>query len=149
MAGGLEKAAKMTMKGLTAPLTLPVKGAAALFKATPKSVKNFAGITALVAGAVGAAGYLAVNSRGTEFRDEDRQVAMIPPILTPQDLMAPSPMLAREDGPAEGHGEYEWRNRARPDVAAQQQVAASNPRMSAVAADNVAELGATDGAKRG
>lgn len=149
MAGGLETAARWTMKGFTAPITLPAKGAAALFRVTPKSVKNFAGITALVAGGIGLAGYFAVNPTGKQFdKNEDQLIAQIPELRMPESLMVQPAMMAQENGPAEGHGEFEWRNRARPDLAQQQQLAAVNPRMNAISPDNVTELGG-DGIKLG
>jgi len=133
-----------TLKFFATPITAPVKGAAALTRRMPTSVKNGAMITGLVAAGLGLATYLSLTPRGHEFHDEDRQVAMIPPILTPQDLMMNQSVATQEDGPQEGRGQYEWRNRARPDLAQQQQLAAQNPRMNAISPESVTELGSAN-----
>ncbi len=104
-----------------------------------------AGAAALIAASViGIGAYIAMSARGREFREEDRQTAQIPPMLTPQDLMmqATGQDLA---GPADGRGEFEFRNRvnaSRGQVLEQPALNAAQPRMSAIDPQSVAELGA-------
>ncbi len=104
-----------------------------------------AGAAALLAASVlGIGAYVAMSARGREFREEDRQVAQIPPLLTPQDLMMQA-MPQDLAGPADGRGEFEFRNRvnaSRGQVLEQPAVNAVQPRMSAIDPQSVAELGA-------
>ena len=66
----------------------------------------------IAAGVVGLGAYLAMSSRGQEHRESrDDQIAQIPPMLTPQDLMQmQAPQMAMESGPAEGRDPYHFRN---------------------------------------
>ncbi len=73
--------------------------------------KKLATASVLGAGVIGVGAYLAMSPRGQAFREgRDEQVAQIPPLLTPQDLMAGYSQSMVANGPAEGRGEYDFRN---------------------------------------
>lgn len=95
----------------TRPVAWTANGAAYTWKNTPKNVKIAGGIGAGIVALTGLAAYMATTTRGRQFREEDREVAQIPPMLTPQDLAQMSaPQMAMENGPAEGRGAYDFRN---------------------------------------
>jgi hypothetical protein len=118
------------------------EGAAMATGKTYGGAKTVMGVAAVLAGIAAASTYLGMNPTGKRFEEDDRQVAQIPPLLTPQDLMAAAPTMAEMSGPADGRGEYEFRNRVRPEQAAREMANAQQPRMSAISPETVAELGA-------
>lgn len=119
--GTIANIAKLPFKAAA----LPFKGGAYAWKNTPKEVKTFAAVTAAIAATVGFLTYDAVRSRphGTRLHDDNMDVAQIPPMLTPQDLML-QPMQAELSGPADGRAPGEWVARTR---GSQQQQAAQQP----------------------
>ncbi|MDX2074325.1 MAG: hypothetical protein SFX19_08200 [Alphaproteobacteria bacterium] len=140
--------AETTAKGTFKVVTSPVRAVGWGFSKLPGGVKNGMGIAAVVAGGVGLLAYDAMNGsrRGKEFNSEtDEQVAQIPPMLTPQDLMM-QPAPGELAGPADGRGEYDFRNMvnaSRGRGLEQPEVKAVQPRMSVIDPDNVRDLGAS------
>lgn len=125
----------------------PFKGASFAWNKSPAGLKSATVITAALAAGAGLLTYEAISGkkRGKRFNPDDTEVAQIPPLLTPQDLML-QPMMQDMNGPAEGRGEFEFRNRVlagRGQQALDQpQLNAVPPRMSAIDPDAVRDLSA-------
>jgi len=124
---------------------LPFKASSALWKATPAQLQGAAVLSAVLAAATGLLTYEAVTARPTRRAlPDDEPLQPTPPLLMPQDLIL-QPTSMELAGPAEGRGEFEFRNRVnagRGQMLEQPQVNAVQPRMSAIAPDAVTDLGA-------
>lgn len=122
----------------------PAKGASALWRVTPVPMKNFALGSLVAGGAAALVTYDAVRAkpRGKRFDADEVALQPLPPLLTPQDLMMqPMPQMQVENGPAEGRGEFEFRNRV---LAGRGQALEqpAQPRMSVIDPKSVSELNA-------
>lgn len=103
---------------------------------------------ALLAGGLVAVGsYLAMQDRGEKYDPDLQPVPPLPPLLTPQELMARQQMGGMETGPVDGMSPDHFQRRVMADRGMSQEqqqnmLAAQQPRMSAVSPDSVQQLGA-------
>lgn len=94
----------------------------------------------------GGAMLMATSSRGGSRATPDlAPLPQIPPLLTPQDLMAQSPMMQpMEAGPMDGRPENYWQQtvEAQRGGVDQNRGNPAQPRMSAIAPESVGDMGA-------
>lgn len=129
------------------PLKMPAylgKGALGTWKATPRGVKTFAGASAALGAITGFLTYEALTPRGKKFDPNEQPIAPVPPFLTPQDLVLQT-ASQESSGPADGMDPNHFRNAVlagRGQTLGQPVVNATQPAMSAIAPDQVKDLGA-------
>jgi hypothetical protein len=130
------------------PLKMPVylgKGALGTWKATPRGVKTFAGASAALGAITGFLAYEALTPRGKKFDPDEQPIAPVPPMLTPQDLQLQPAPSEIPSGPADGMDPNHFRNAVlagRGQTLGQPTVNATQPAMSAIAPEQVKDMGA-------
>lgn len=138
--------AKGTFHVATRPFVWPAQAVSAGWNRLPSGAKTGLGVGAAVVAGVGFLAYEAMNSsrRGRHLDASDQEMAQIPPLLTPQDLML-QPTQPELSGPAEGRGAFEFRNRvlaSRGQMLEQPQVNAMQPARPIIAPESLSDLGA-------